>query len=234
MGMQTVILAGGLATRLRPLSEKIPKSMIMIHDRPFLEYQLDLLKRSNIDEVILCVGYLSDQIKEYFKNGEGFGIKIKYSDEQKKLLGTAGALKKAEKLLEDEFFVMYGDSYLLIDFKAVMQYFKKHGKPSLMTVYKNYDNFDKSNVAIDGNLVKRHDKTNKTADMVYIDYGLSILNKKVLKNIPTGEFYSLEDLFKKIIVKKELLAFEVSQRFYEVGSFNGIEDFKAYVERVEA
>ncbi len=232
--MQTVILAGGLATRLRPLTEKIPKSMIRINKKPFLEYQIELLNKNNIDDIVICVGYLSDQIRRYFKNGEDFGVEIRYSEEPDKLLGTAGALKKAERLLDKEFFVIYGDSYLLIDFMSVMRFFKQFNKQGLMTVYENYDSYYESNVTIEGNLVKEYDKNRKDKGMTYIDYGLSILNKEVLKDVPEREFCDLEDLFIKLIENEELLAYEVKQRFYEIGSLKGIREFKQFQNGVGA
>lgn len=227
--MQAVILAGGLATRLYPITENMPKSMMIINGRPFLEYQLDLLRKNDIDDIVLCVGHLSGQIKNFFKNGEDFGVRIRYSEESDRLLGTAGALKNAEKLFDDEFFVMYGDSYLPIDFMSIMNFFKDNNKLAVMTVYKNFDKYDKSNIVIERGLIKEYDKNIKTKDMIYIDYGLSILKKSVLQFIPIGESYSLEDMFRKLIIDKKLFAFEVDQRFYEIGSFNGIKEFKQYI-----
>ena len=227
--MQIAILAGGLATRLQPLTEKIPKSMIMINGKPFLQYQLEFLKRGGISDIVLCVGYLSEQIETHFGDGKRFGVDIKYSKEHERLLDTAGALKNAETLLEEEFFVMYGDSYLFLNFKEVQSHFQKFNKSALMVVYKNYDKYDKSNVAVGNGLIKKYDKKHKTNDMVYIDYGVSILRKKVLDVIPKGQVYSLESLFHELIKQKEMLAFETKKRFYEMGSYNGLEEFKKYV-----
>lgn len=227
--MQIAILAGGLATRLQPLTEKIPKSMIMINGKPFLQYQLEFLKKEGITDIVLCVGYLSEQIETYFGDGKRFGVNIKYNRERGRLLGTAGALKNAERLLEDVFFVMYGDSYLLLNFKEVMSYYKRFNKSALMVVYKNYDKYDKSNVVVEDGLVKKYDKKHKTKDMIYIDYGVSILRKEVLNMISENQVYSLEDLFPALIKQNEMLAFETQARFYEIGSRRGLEDFKKYV-----
>ena len=160
--MQIAILAGGLATRLQPLTEKIPKSMIMIQGKPFFQYQLEFLKKEGITDIVLCVGHLSEQIETYFGDGKRFGVNITYSKERDKLLDTAGALKNAERLLEDVFFVMYGDSYLFLDFEAVKGYYRIHNKSALMVVYKNHDIYDKSNVVVEDGMVMRYDKKHTT------------------------------------------------------------------------
>jgi NDP-sugar pyrophosphorylase family protein len=229
--VQAVILAGGLATRLRPITERIPKSLIQIHGKPFLQYQLERLRDEGVADIILCVGYLGDQIVEYFGDGRKYGVNITYSYDGKHLLGTAGSLKKAEKFLCEEFFLTYGDSYLFIDYPAVMSWFKKFDKQGLMLVYKNWDQYDKSNVSIEGALVKSYSKTNKTKDMIYIDYGASILRRETLQLVPDGEVYSLEELFAQLIEQQQLLAYEVKERFYQIGSIDGIEEFKQYISR---
>lgn len=231
--MQVAILAGGLATRLRPLTDRVPKSLIEIDGKPFLEYQLDFLKKGGVKDMVLCLGYLGEQIEKYFGDGRKFGVSIKYSHEGNSLLGTAGALKNAERLLDGKFFIIYGDSYLSLDFSATMSYFNKHGKLGLMVVYKNYDRFDRSNVAIEGNLVKQYSKKDRIEGMVYIDYGASILRKEVLEVVPQNQVYSLEDLFAQLIKQEELLACEVNKRFYQIGFPEGLEEFKKYVSRVE-
>lgn len=227
--MQVAILAGGQATRLMPLTQETPKSMIQIHGRPFLEYQLESLERGGVKDVVLCVGYLGEQIEKYFCDGRKFGAHIEYSYDGDKLLGTAGALKNAERLLEDEFFIMYGDSYLFLDFFVILSYFRKLDKLGLMVVYKNYDQYDTSNVVIDGNLVKKYSKKEKRKDMVYIDYGASVLRKKALELVPPNRVYSLEELFNQMIKQEELLAYEVNKRFYQIGSPEGLAEFQKYI-----
>jgi len=227
--MQAVILAGGLATRLRPLTGEIPKSLIQIQGKPFLEYQLDLLKKGGINHILVCVGYLGEQIEDYFGDGRKFEVTMNYSYEREQLLGTAGALKNADRLLGDEFFVLYGDSYLFLDFAAVMLYFKKFDKLGLMAVYKNYDRYDTSNVAVVGNLVKEYSKNRKTRDMVYIDYGASILRKEALELVPANQVYSLGEFTAQLAKREQLLAYEVSERFYQIGSFEGLKEFERYV-----
>lgn len=227
--MQVAILAGGQATRLRPLTDEVPKSLLDIVGRPFLEYQLEFLSRGGAKDIVLCVGYLGEQIERYFGDGSKLGVNLKYSYEKERLLGTAGALKNAEQLLQDPFFVMYGDSYLFLDFAAVMSYFDKMGKLGLMIVYKNYDRYGESNVVIEGNLVKQYSKKDKAEGMVHIDYGASILRKQALELVPQNQVYSLEGLFDQLIEQKELLAYEVDKRFYQIGSPEGLEEFRGYI-----
>jgi NDP-sugar pyrophosphorylase family protein len=232
--MQAVILAGGLGTRLKPLTDTIPKSLVEICGKPFLEYQLDFLKKGGIRDIVLCIGHLGDQIERYFGNGSRFGVNLRYSYEKEHLLGTAGALKNAEQLLDEEWFVIYGDSYLFLDFGAIMSYFARFNKLGLMVVYKNYDQYDRSNVSIEGNLVKQYGKKEKTRDMVYIDYGANLLRKKALELVPQNQTYSLEELFAQLIERKELLAYEVNKRFYQIGSPEGLEEFRRYISQGEA
>jgi NDP-sugar pyrophosphorylase family protein len=227
--MQVVILAGGLATRLGHLTKDLPKSLVEMQGRPFLEYQLDLLRTAGIRNIVLCVGHLGRQIEGYFGDGQKHGVSIRYSYEDTPL-GTAGALKNAVSMLGDVFCCMYGDSYLSVDFPAVMRYFEAHDKLALMTVFENHDRFDKSNTAVKGNLVSKYDKQMMSGDMVYIDYGVSVFRKRVLDMVPDGRFYSLEDLFPRLIALKELIAYEVTERFYEIGSPQGLRDFKEYIE----
>ncbi|MFC1914666.1 sugar phosphate nucleotidyltransferase [Chloroflexota bacterium] len=230
--MQVVILAGGQATRLGDLAKNQPKSMLSINGKPFLEYQLELLRKQKISDIVICTGYLGQQIERYYANGRRFGVDIKYSAENVPL-GTAGALKNAEGLLNDSFFTMYGDSYLFMNFSNVMSYFKSRNKLALMTVYKNYDLYDSSNVVIEGNLVKRYSKKKKSRDMVYIDYGVSIFKKEALDMVPENQFYSSEDLFVRLIEIEQLLAYEVKERFYEIGSPERLKEFEDYVKEAE-
>lgn len=227
--MQAVVLAGGLGTRLKPITDEVPKVMIPVNGKPFLEHRLNLLKRHGISDIVLCIGYLGENIKDYFGDGRKFGLKIKYSEEGDKLLGTAGAVKNAQDLLEDIFFVTYGDAYLILDYQAVMKYFKKFNKLGLMVVFKNFDKFDRSNVVVEGDLVKIYSKKKKFPNMVYIDFGVSILRKKALELVPDGKIVDLEELNQELIRKKELLAFETSHRFYEIGSPEGLGEFEKLV-----
>lgn len=226
--MQAVILAGGLATRLGDLTKSRPKSMVTVLNKPFLAYQLEFLSRGGINNVVMCLGYMWQQIEHYFSDAAKYDVNIKFSIEDEPL-GTAGALKRAEELLDDIFFTLYGDSYLFLDFPAVMRYFRTQNRLAMMTVYKNQDRYGRSNTAIEGNLVKKFCKKNRTDDMVFIEYGADIFRKEVLNMIPDNRFYSLEDLFPRLIEKEELLAYEVKGRFYEIGSPQGLAEFECYL-----
>jgi NDP-sugar pyrophosphorylase family protein len=220
-----VILAGGLGTRLRPLTSEVPKALISINGKPFLRHQIDLLKRRGIRDIVLCIGHLGEQVRDYFGDGRGLGVRIRYSEEEGSLLGTAGAIKKAEPLLNDDFFLMYGDSYLMIDYRQIMRHFRRFDRLGLMVVWKNAGGLERSNVVVEGNLVTAYNKNQKSPDMVYINYGLSVLRKDALAFIPAGRPFSQEDFYQILIDQGELLAFEVGQRFYEIGSPKGLEEF---------
>jgi MurNAc alpha-1-phosphate uridylyltransferase len=224
--MQVVILAGGLGTRLRPLTNRVPKSLIEIQGRPFLDYQIELLKHNEINDIVLCVGHLAEQIKDYFRDGKRFGVDIQYSEEDKELLGTAGALKKAGPLLEETFFVLDGDSYLPLDYAEVMSYFKERDRLALLVVYRNYNRYDRSNVVIDAEMVKVYSREKQVPGMIYIHAGLSIVTKEALALVPDGQPVSQDELWSKLVSRNELLAFETDCRFYEVGSFSGLEEFR--------
>ena len=224
-----VILAGGLGTRLRPLTSEVPKALIPIAGKPFLHYQIDLLKGQGIRDIVLCVGHLGQQVRDYFGDGRWLGVRIRYSEENGHLLGTAGAIKKAERLLSDEFFLVYGDSYLMIDYREVMRYFRRFERLALMVVWKNVDRFERSNVMVEGNLVTAYDKEQQSPGMAYINYGLSVLRKDALVFIPPGRFFIQEQFYQILIDQGELLAFEVEQRFYEIGSPTGLKEFEMLV-----
>lgn len=227
--MQMVIICGGLGTRLGHLTKYTPKSMIQIEGKPFLEYQIENLKKQSVTDIVLCVGYLSEKIEEYFGNGQRFGVNIKYSFEKEKLLGQIGAVKNAEPLLEDIFFIMYGDSYLSVDLHKVQNFFMQYDKPALMVVYKNQDKYDRSNIIIQDNMVTGYGEKQRTKDMIYIDYGTSILRKKVLDYVPKETFYSTEEFFSDLIKKQELMAFESKERFYHIGNPEALEEFRNYI-----
>jgi len=228
--MQIIILCGGLATRLGSLSKNIPKSMIKIKNKPFLEYQIENLKKSQIKNIVLCVGHFSEQIKNYFGNGEKFGVNIRYSHDGDKQLGPIGALKNAESLVEDTFFILYGDSYLNLNYQKMYFYFKNQTKLGLMAVYKNFNRFDKSNITVKDNMVVAYGEKERTKDMIYIDYGTSLLRKKALNLIPKNTFFKTGEFFSNLISKDELLAFEVKERFYHIGNPDALKEFKNYIE----
>jgi NDP-sugar pyrophosphorylase family protein len=227
MEMQVAILAGGLGTRLGELTKNRPKSLVEIFNKPFLAYQLELLSARGITNVVLCIGHLGGQIRETFGDVTKYGVHISYSIEEEPL-GTAGALKIAQSLLGDIFFVLYGDSYLFLDFHEIQSYFNSQNKLGLATVYRNRDTYDQSNMIINGNLVVKYSKIEKIKDMVYIDYGASLFRKEVLQLVPENQIYSFEDLFIRLIKMEQLLAFEVKHRFYEIGTLQGLRDFEEF------
>ncbi|MDD4923414.1 MAG: nucleotidyltransferase family protein [Dehalococcoidales bacterium] len=222
--VQIVVLAGGLATRLGALTHNRPKSMLNIYGKPFLEYQLEMFRQNGFGNLLICLGHLGEQIESYFGDGSRFDVDITYSYENVPL-GTAGALKNAEPLLDDRFFTIYGDSYTSPDFAAIWDFFQAKNKLALMTVYKNNDLYDSSNTVISGDVVAKYNKREKTADMAYIEYGVNLFRKDMLSRIPEDCFYELGDVFTSLIADKELLAYEVKERFYEIGSPAGLEDF---------
>ena len=227
--MQAVILAGGLGNRLRPLTERVPKPMITVHGKPFLEHQIELLRRHGIGSIVLCVGHLGHMVKEHFGDGSRFGVGIRYSDEGQRLMGTAGALKRAESLLDDEFFLTYGDAYLLLDYAAVMDYFRRRDRQALMVIYRNENQYARSNVAAADGYVTAYDKEKQTPEMVYINYGVSVLRKDTLAYIPPRRVYSQEELYERFINERQLLSYETDQRFYEVGSPEGLAEFSRLI-----
>lgn len=225
--LPVVILAGGLATRLRPMTEKIPKSLVTVNGEPFLAHQLRLLRAAGIEHVVLCTGYLGDQIRNWLGNGSRFGLRAEYSRDWPVLRGTAGAIRKALHLAGPRFFVLYGDSYLPCDYAAVQQAFEHSGKPALMTVFANDGAGDSSNVEFDGGRIIRYDKRHRTPAMRHIDYGLGVFEASAFDD-PAGD---LAVLYQHLLERDELAAFEVPQRFYEIGSFGGIEELAEYLKR---
>ena len=222
MSLPVVILAGGLATRLRPVTEKIPKALVEVAGRPFLEHQIGLLKQNAIAEVILCVGFLGEMIRERYGDGDTLGVRIRYSYDGPTLLGTGGAVKKAAEILPDAFFVLYGDSYLPVDYQAVAAAFDAAGKPALMTVFENADAWDKSNVWFDNGKIRLYSKRKTLPEMRYIDYGLMICSRRVFDDSPKDVSFDLADTLENLSRNGLLAGHEVHQRFFEIGSPTGL------------
>jgi NDP-sugar pyrophosphorylase family protein len=225
------ILAGGLATRLGSLTEVVPKSLLEIQHRPFIDWQLRLLSRSGIEKVVICLGHKSEMIQDFVGDGARYGINVVYSLDGPVQLGTGGAIRKALPLLGDEFMVMYGDSYLPTDFKAIETSFRSLGKPALMTVFYNKGSFDISNVLfVDGEL-KKYSKADPLPDMSHIDYGVSTFKRSVFESYAQGAPIDLSNICQDLSNSGSLAGYEVHERFYEIGSLGGINDFREYVER---
>jgi NDP-sugar pyrophosphorylase family protein len=220
--LPVVILAGGLATRLRPLTEKIPKALIEVAGRPFLEHQIELLKRNALTEIILCVGYLGEMIREQYGDGSALGVRIKYSFDGPQLLGTGGAIKRASNLLPEAFFVLYGDSYLPVDYQAVARAFSESGQPALMTVFENSDAWDTSNVWFEDGRIRLYSKREKLPEMRYIDYGLMVCTKRIFEDAPNDVHFDLAQILESLSCNGFLAGYEVKQRFYEIGSPAGL------------
>ncbi len=205
--------------------------MIRVGGKPFLEHQIELLKSAGIDDLVLCVGHLGRQIKEHFGDGRAYGVRVRYSDEGDQLMGTAGALKKAAPLLDEKFFMMDGDSYLPLDYRAVMAHFDSTNKRALMVVFRNNDLYETSNAVVEGDLVTMYSRRRKVPGMVFVHTGLSILRKAALDLIPADRAVMQDDLWAELASMDELLAFETRSRFYEVGSSSGLEEFRRLIAR---
>jgi len=204
--------------------------MVPICGRPFMEYQLEVLRRSGVTEVVVCVGYLGHLIEQYFEDGARFDISIRYEAEQDGLLGTAGAIKNAERQLAEAFFVVNGDTYPTVDFLDIMRHFLKYHHLGLMVVFRNEDRWDRSNVIIEGDQVRVYDKARKLPEMVYIDFGLSVFRREAFADVRAGVAADLSAVYQALIARRQLLAYEAPHRFYEVGSPEGLHEFNSLVQ----
>lgn len=227
--LPVIILAGGLATRLHPVTKTIPKSLIEIQGEPFIAHQLRLLRKQGITDVIMCIGFLGEHIIDYVGDGHLFNLQVRYVMDGPVLLGTGGAIKKALPYIQDAFFVLYGDSYLPCDFKAAQNAFLASQKLALMTIFRNQGQWDTSNVEFSQGVLHAYDKINRNSRMHYIDYGLGLFHKNAFLGLPDNQAYDLATLYQELLRQNELACFEVKQRFYEVGSFTGIEELNHYL-----
>lgn len=227
--LSVAILAGGLATRLRPITETIPKALIEITGEPFINHQLRYLKKQGISSVVLCIGYLGEMIKSVVGDGSQFGLQVHYSFDGPKLLGTGGAIKAALPLLGSDFYIFYGDSYLPIEFEPVEKAYFSSNKLGLMTVLRNNNKWDKSNVIYENGLLVEYSKELVKPNMSYIDYGLGILGADVFSAYPEGESFDLSKVYNELSLKNQLFGFEVQNRFYEIGSHQGIIETEEYL-----
>jgi NDP-sugar pyrophosphorylase family protein len=229
MNLPIVVLAGGLGTRLHPVTKYIPKSLVPIHGYPFIYWQLRLLKSQDCTEVMLCVGHLGDAIRDYVGNGHKFGLKISYCLDGSENIGTGGALAKAFKILQSNAAVIYGDSYLLADFKNLEEEFNDSKKFGLMSVYQNRNKYIQSNVRIADSEVVEYTKQVSMENLEFIDYGLNFFNRQVFEIFNYGANWDLTALITELIQIKSLRAYEVQEEFYEVGSRQGIKNFENYL-----
>jgi NDP-sugar pyrophosphorylase family protein len=229
--MQCVILAGGLGTRMRPLTETCPKTLLPARGRPFAYHQLRWLASQGVKEVVYSIGHQGDRIRRYWAEERSPIPSIRYVDEGEQLRGTAGALRLAreEGVLDKSFFVMYGDSFLPVEFAPIWRAFHAGSQPALMTVLRNEGRWDRSNVIYQPGRVIQYDKE-AAPGMQYIDYGLSCFRRDMFDH-PTPA--DLAMLFRDLSLQGRLAGFEVHERFYEIGSPAGLRDFERYLETCE-
>lgn len=207
-----------MATRLRPITETIPKAMVEVAGRPFIDHQLDLLHRNGIRRVVMCLGYRGQQLEQHVGDGSSRDMEISYAYDGETLMGTGGAIRRALHLLGEVFWVMYGDSYMDIDYRAVFDHFNRSGAEALMTVLRNGNRWDTSNVVFKGGKLLRYDKKNRTPDMDYIDYGVALLRRDAAERIPTDRPFDLAELYTSLVAEGRMIGYEVTNRFYEIGT----------------
>ncbi len=225
----TIILAGGIATRLGAVAEQTPKAMMPIAGTPFIDFQLRLLAEQGVDDVILSVAHLGHQIEEFVGDGSRYGISTQYVYDGAKRLGTGGAIKASLTAVPDCFGILYGDTFLDIEYPPVYQFFLKSGKKGLMTVLQNENSWDKSNVLFENGEIKIYDKHTPTAEMRHIDYGLSILTKSCFDDFAPDEAFDLSEVFERCIKRGEMAGYEVHKRFYEIGTPASLAETEQYL-----
>ena len=223
MTLPVAILAGGLGTRLGEKTLNKAKVLIDVAGKPFISRQLNYLSDQGIKDIVICVGHLGNQIKNYIGNGSKYNLNVSYSDDSDQLLGTGGSIKKACQILGEHFFILYGDSFLPVNFSLIEKAYFQEKKPALMTVLKNKERWDKSNAYFKDKCVK-YNKKKPQKNMDYIDYGLNIVKNSIFSDFPSNEVFDLADVFENLSNKSLLAGFEIYDRFYEIGSINGLND----------
>ncbi len=229
--LQAVVLMGGMGTRLRAALPESPKSLADVFGKPFFERQLELMKWQGLKRFVFCVGHMGEDIERYFEDGKAFGVNIVYSYDGPRPLGTAGALGKAAGLLDDRFFVMYGDSYMdvdLLELDSAYRSASRSGAKALMAVFRNEGQYDTSNVLFDRGLLAGYDKKNPWPDMRYIDYGMAVLSKEVVEALPRMREVDLSDVYTELVNEGAMAGYEVSERFYEIGRPESLEEFREF------
>lgn len=225
----TVILAGGLATRLGSLTQARPKCLVDINGEPFLFHQLRQLQRQGVRRVLVCLGYLGEQVVAAAGDGAAFGLEVQYAFDGPRLLGTAGAIRQALHRLPQRFFVLYGDSYLECNYATVQEAFQAAGKPALMTVFANDGRWDTSNVEFRDGRIWNYDKVNRDSRMRHIDYGLGVFDRRAFDTVAQGETCDLARVYQVLLAQDQLAAEEVFDRFYEIGSHAGLEETRRHL-----
>lgn len=218
------ILAGGLATRLRPLTVSVPKSLLSVAGEPFIGHQLKLLARNGFQKVVILCGFLGEQIEEFVGDGTRYGCSVRYVHDGATLRGTGGALRNALPQLGDHFMVMYGDSYCPTDYRRVYEAFMASGKLGLMTVFENHNMWDRSNVEFRDGQIICYSKNHTTAEMEHIDYGIGAFQARAFLSCQSGAVFDLSLIQRKLLAEHQLAGLEVRERFYEIGSPSGLEE----------
>jgi N-acetyl-alpha-D-muramate 1-phosphate uridylyltransferase len=231
--MQAVVLAGGLAKRMRPHSERVPKSMLEVAGRPFIDWQLELLAGSGFRDVVLCIAHLGDAIRAYVGDGARHGVSVRYAvEEPGRLLGTAGALRAAVALLSPRFVVTYGDSYLPFDYGTPLRLLERNADcEGVMAVYRNAGRFEPSNVVTDGAWVLRYQKDPAGPEFDHIDYGATALRREVVEALPPDVPLGLDQLQENLAARGGLRALVVHERYFEIGSPSGRADLDHHLRR---
>ncbi len=225
--MQCLVLAGGRGTRMRPATDVQPKCLLSVAGRPFVDWQLAWLAAEGVDRVVYCIGYLGDLVRRHVGDGRRFGLEVVYVDEGDRPAGTAGALRLAadHDALDATFFVLYGDSYLPIDFDAVATAYSASGRPVLMTVYRDPGQMERPNAVFENGLVIRYDKglVEVPPHMRHVDYGLSIWRRQVIEDmVPTCTVADMASLYGSLSRDHQLAGYVAGERFYEIGSAAGL------------
>ncbi len=227
--LPVAILAGGLATRLGPLTRETPKCLLEVAGRPFIHHQLRQLVAQGVRRAVLCLGHLGERVVEAVGDGSGFGLDVAYSFDGPELRGTAGAIRRALPLLGPAFFVLYGDSYLECSYGDVQAAFEASGKLALMTVFRNEGQWDASNVEFRDGRIVAYDKAARTPAMRHIDYGLGILDHRAFEVVPEAGAYDLAAVYREMLRRGELAGFPVAERFYEIGSVAGLAEAQEHL-----
>jgi NDP-sugar pyrophosphorylase family protein len=216
------VLAGGLATRIRPLTAHLPKALLKVGGEPFVAHQLRLFAREGITNVKLLVGHCWEQIALFVGDGKRLGVKVDYIVDGPTPLGTGGALRHAIDCLGPEFLVTYCDSWLDAPYAPVVEAFQASGRPALMCVFRNENRWDASNVHFENGVIQCYSKKFHLPEMHHIDWGLGMLKANAVATRPMGEPWDLAELYEELSISGRLAGYEMTHRFYEIGSFEGL------------
>ncbi|HEY1186240.1 MAG TPA: nucleotidyltransferase family protein [Gemmata sp.] len=225
-----LILAGGKATRLGAVAQAVPKALVPLAGRPFLDHQFAELHAQGVREVVLCIGHFADQIRAYVGDGSRFGLRVRYSEDGPVPLGTGGAVRQALPLVPEGCFVLYGDSLLDVSYAGVLNALPAD-RLAVMTVFRNENSFDTSNVVFQNGRLLRYSKRDRVPEMTHIDYGLSLVRRAAIERIPADRASDLAELYTDLVAAGAMVGFEVTERFYEIGSPAGLREAEEFVLR---